>query len=135
MRLLIRLAVNALALWVAFEIVPGLNYAAESTASIFVIAIIFGVANALVRPLLVLLTCPLIVLTLGLFVLIVNTIMLSLTIWLAGPEVFDLGLTSNGFWSTFLGAIVISIVSGVINLLLKDPHEKEDDGPSIIVQK
>lgn len=124
-RLLVRLGVNAIALWAAIELVPGLNYEGSGT-SLLIIALIFGLVNALVRPIVVLLTCPLIVLTLGLFVLVVNTIMLSLTVWLAGPNVLDLGLTSNGFWATFFGAVVISIVSGVINLLIKDEREFEE---------
>ena len=71
------------------------------------------------------------VLTLGLFVLIVNWAMLSLTIWISS-EVFNLGFTSDGFWSTFFGAIVISIVSGVLNIFLRDDKE---DGNTIIVQR
>lgn len=133
-RLLIRLAVNAVALWVAFQIVPGLQYTAESGTSLFVIALIFGLVNALVRPVIVLLTCPLIVLSLGLFVLIINTIMLSLTIWIAGPQNLNLGISSTGFWATFLGAIVISVVSGVINLLIKDNNEESRNGKRVIMQ-
>lgn len=123
MRLLIRLAINAIALWVAVELVPGLNYGAESYAPLLIIALLFGLVNALVRPILVLLTCPLIVLTLGLFILIVNAIMLSITVWLSG--VFNLGLTSDGFLPTLLGALVISVVSGVMSLLVKD--DRDDD--------
>lgn len=123
MRLLIRLAINAIALWVAVELVPGLNYDAGSYVPLLIIALIFGLVNALVRPILLLLTCPLIVLTLGLFILIVNAIMLSITVWLSG--VFDLGLTSDGFLPTLLGALVISVVSGVMNLLVKDNGESE----------
>lgn len=122
-RLLIRLVVNALALWIAVQIVPGLNYVAESYVPLLFIALIFGLVNALVRPILVLLTCPLIVLTLGLFILIVNAIMLWLTIWLS--DVFNLGLESESFLATLLGALVISVVSGVINLVIKEDREVE----------
>jgi len=121
LRLLIRLIVNAVALWVAIELVPGLQYEG-GWLSLLIIAFIFGLVNALVRPILFLLTCPLIVLSLGLFVLVINTLMLALTVWLS-REVFNLGLTSTGFWATFLGALVISIVSGVISLLIKDDRE------------
>ena len=79
-RLIIRLAVNAIALWVAFQIIPGLEHTAESGTSLIFIALIFGLINALVRPVILLLTCPLIILSLGLFVLVINTIMLSLTL-------------------------------------------------------
>ena len=124
MKLLLRLGVNAIALWAAIEIVPGLTYEGDGW-TLLLIALLFGLVNALVRPLVVLLTCPLIVLSLGLFVLIINTALFSLTIWLAGPEVFGLGLSSTGFWATFFGALVISFVSGVINALVKD--DGEDD--------
>ena len=123
-RLLLRWAVNAIALWAAIELVPGIQHDGTG-ASLLFIALIFGLVNALVRPLLMLLTCPLIVLTMGLFILVINTIMLALTEWLSG--VFNLGLTIDGLWPTFLGALVISVVSAVINLLVKDAHEEERD--------
>ncbi len=124
MRLFVRLVINALALWIAIELIPGLTFEG-SNVSLFIIALIFGLVNALVRPIIILLTCPLVVLTLGLFILVINTIMLSLTIWLSGPEVFDLGLRSSGFWATFLGALVISVVSGIITGLIKDEREEK----------
>ena len=131
-RLLIRLAVNAIALWAAFQIVPGLEHTAETGTSLVIIALIFGLVNALVRPIIILMTCPLIILSLGFFVVIINTIMLSLTIWLAGPEMLNLGLSSTGFWATFFGAIVISVVSSVINLLIKHNNENDNNKPVII---
>lgn len=131
-RFLIRLVVNAVAIWAAVQLVPGLNYEG-GTASLLIVALIFGVVNALVRPLLLLLTCPFIILTLGLFVLVVNTVMLSLTVWLSG--IWDLGLTSTGFWTTFLGAIVISIVSSVINLIIKDDNEDDRGSGKVIIHQ
>ncbi|MCI0396009.1 MAG: phage holin family protein [Chloroflexi bacterium] len=127
-RFLLRWAINTIALWAAVEFVPGIHHEG-SGFSLLLIALIFGLVNALIRPLLVLLTCPFIILTMGLFILIVNTIMLSLTAWLAGPEVLDLGLTIEGFWPTFLGALVISIISGVINAVVKDASEEEKRPP------
>ena len=128
-RIIIRWAVNAVALWAAIQIVPGIGHNGDGW-SLVLIALIFGLVNALVRPLLLLLTCPFIILTLGLFVLVVNTIMLSLTVWLS--SIWDLGLTSTGFWATFLGAIVISIVSSVINLIIKDDNE-DDRGNGVVI--
>ena len=125
-RLVLRLVVNAIALWAAIQIVPGLNYVSESYLSLLIIALIFGLVNALVRPLLLLLTCPLIVLTLGLFILVVNAIMLSITVWLS--DLFNLGLTSDSFVSTLLGALVISVVSGIISMLVKGDRESERAG-------
>jgi len=131
-RFLIRLVVNAVAIWAAVQLVPGLNYEG-STASLLLVALVFGIVNALVRPLLLLLTCPFIILTLGLFVLVVNTIMLSLTVWLS--SVFDLGLTSTGFWTTFLGALVVSIISSVINLIIKDNNEDDRRNGTVIINQ
>lgn len=131
MKLLVRLGVNAIALWAAIELVPGLTYEGDGWTLLW-IALIFGLVNALVRPLVVLLTCPLIILSLGLFVLVINTALFSLTLWLSGPEVFNLGLSSTDFWATFFGALVISLVSGVINALVKDDREDRDDGPVVI---
>lgn len=123
MRLLIRWVIVAFAFWVAVTLVPGL----EKDGNIvtwFLVAAIFGLVNAVIRPFVLLLSCPLVVLTLGLFVLIVNWAMLSLTIWISS-SVFSLGFTSDGFWSTFFGAIVISIVSGILSIFLKDSNEKK----------
>jgi putative membrane protein len=123
MRLLIRWVIVAFAFWVAVTLVPGL----EKDGNIvtwFLVAAIFGLVNAVIRPFVLLLSCPLVVLTLGLFVLIVNWAMLSLTIWISS-SVFNLGFTSDGFWSTFFGAIVISIVSGILSIFLKDSNEKK----------
>jgi len=121
-RLLIRWVVIAFSLWVAVLLVPGLEKDGN-LLTWFWVAAIFGLVNAIIRPIVLLLSCPLVVLTLGLFVLIVNWIMLALTIWISS-DVFDLGFTSTGFWATFFGAIVISIVSALLSIFLKDNNEK-----------
>ncbi|MCB8983210.1 MAG: phage holin family protein [Ardenticatenaceae bacterium] len=130
MRLFIRWIIIAISLWVAVLLVPGLSKDGNIWTWLLVAAI-FGLVNAIIRPIVLLLSCPLVVLTLGLFVLIVNWAMLSLTIWISS-SVFNLGFTSDGFWATFFGAIVISIVSGVLNIFLRD--DKEDKN-TIIVQR
>lgn len=118
MKLLIRWVAIAVSLWVAILIVPGLNHEG-SIWTLFLVAAIFGLINAILRPVVLFLSCPLVMLTLGLFVLIVNWAMLSLTIWISS-DVFNLGFTSDSFWATFFGAIVISIVSAILNIFLKD---------------
>jgi putative membrane protein len=120
---LIRLLGNAVALWAAIQIVPGIGYDGTNT-SLVIIALIFGMVNALVRPLIVLLTCPLIILTLGLFLLVVNALMLWLTA--AISNAFSLGLYVDGFWATMLGAIVISIVSGLFTMFVRDTRSEDD---------
>lgn len=82
-------------------------------------ALIVGLCNAIVKPILRLLSLPIVVLTLGLFLLVVNALVLQFAVWLSG--VFDLGLTSDGyFWDTFLAAIVVSVVGWIIGALLPD---------------
>ena len=119
--LLLRWFINAVALWVAVKLLPGLSHDG-SMISLIAVALIFGLVNALVRPILLLLTCPLVLLTLGLFILIVNTLMLWLTIVLSNT--LGLGIHSESFVATFFGAVVISLVSGVLNVLLKDSSER-----------
>lgn len=120
MRLIIGILVTALSIWVAVAIVPGLEFDGPWWALVL-IALILSIINAVVKPIVKLLSLPVVILTLGLFLLVINALMLSLTIWLAAPERLDLGLTSEGFfWSTFLGAIVISIVQAIVNIFVEE---------------
>jgi len=121
-KFIIRWVINAIALYIAVWLVPGVDLASGDWLSFIWLALIFGLLNALVRPLLVFLTCPLIVLTLGLGTLILNTVMLYLTQWVAG--FFNIGFTLQGFWPAFLGALVISIVSVVLSLAIKNGGKK-----------
>ncbi|MCI0477355.1 MAG: phage holin family protein, partial [Anaerolineales bacterium] len=113
---LLRLIINAVALFTATQVgIPGLRFDGD-WKTLVIVALIFGVVNALIRPLLTILTCPLILLTLGLFTLVINAAMLALTGWFA--QQFNLGLVVDGFWSAFVGALVISIVSWALTLLV-----------------
>lgn len=86
-----------------------------------VVAAIVGLANAVVKPILQLVSLPLIVLSLGFFLIIVNALVLQIVVWIAGPDMLDLGLTSDGFfWSTFWASIVISVVGWILGILLPD---------------
>jgi putative membrane protein len=119
MRFLLRLLINAVALWVATRIVPGVTFAGE-TGYLVVVALVFGLLNALVRPILTLLTCPLLILTLGLFTFVINAVILLLTSALSGT--LGIGFHVSGFWAAFLGALVVSIVSILLSLLIPDPE-------------
>ena len=110
--LLLRLVGTALALYVATEVVPGLAYHGPWWG-LLLVALVFGVVNALVRPVVVLLTCPFVILTLGLGLLLINAGMLGLTAWLAGDW-----LTIEGCLPAVLGALLISVVSFLFNLLV-----------------
>ena len=116
-KFIIRWLINAAGLYAAVWIIPGIDYFG-GWVGIFVLALIFGLLNALVRPLLKFLTCPLIILTLGLFTLVINTLMLMLTS--AVGQSFGLGLTVDSFWSALLGSLVMSVVSIVMSVIFRD---------------
>ena len=116
MGFVVRLLVNAAALWVATEVVPGVTYRGGILPFVLV-ALLFGVINATLRPLTKLLTCPLILLTLGLFALIVNGLMLWITSSLA--TALGLGFHVYGFWAAFWGALVVSIVSTLLSMSVR----------------
>jgi putative membrane protein len=102
---LIRLAIGMLGLWVAQAIVPGMTITGLGT--LLLAALLLGLVNAVVRPVLVILTLPITLVTLGLFLLVVNTAMLALVAWMLG------GFTITGFWAAFFGSCVVSLVSWV----------------------
>jgi putative membrane protein len=117
-KFILRWAINAVALYAAIYLVNGIHPQNESPLALFGLALIFGLLNAILRPVLKFLTCPLILLTLGLFTLLVNTFLF----WLAGEigTLFSVGFTVDGFWPAFLGALIVSIISLVLTLLLRD---------------
>lgn len=120
MKLLLRWLSTSVAIFVAVKLLPGIQFEGP-WRQLGIVALIFGLLNALVRPILKFLTCPLILLTLGLFILIINAAMLGLTAAMA--KTFGINFQVAGFWSAFLGAIVISIVSAALNLLIGNDGE------------
>lgn len=114
-RFIIRMVITAIALWAAVALIPGIAYDG-AWWGLLVVALIFGLINALVRPVLVLLSCPLIVLTLGLFIFILNAFLLWLTSQVSGAVGIDFQVT--GFWAAVLGGIIVGIVSTVLNLVV-----------------
>ncbi|HNT26113.1 MAG TPA: phage holin family protein [Anaerolineales bacterium] len=119
-RFITRWVISAVALYAAVAILPGIELQNENWLSIIWLALIFGLVNALVRPLLHMLTCPLIVLTLGLFVLVANTLLFALTGWLGTQFQVGFTLADPWFWNAFLGSLIVSVVSFILNLVLKD---------------
>ena len=93
----------------------------ERLLTLLAVAVIFGLVNAIVRPIVRLISIPLFILTLGLFTFVVNTLMLLLTVWIG--DQFDLAFEVDGFWSALLGALVISVVTFAINVVLPDKYE------------
>ena len=123
MRFLLRLLVNAAALWVATRIVPGVSYSGGALPLLGV-ALVFGVVNAVISPVLKILTFPIIILTLGIFALIINGLMLMLTS--AVSSALGLGFHVRGFWAAFWGALVVSLVSTILSLLFRDARREND---------
>lgn len=125
-KLILRWAINAVALWAAVTFVPGIS-GPRDWLSILGLALLFGLINAGLRPLLTVLTCPLIILTLGLGTLLLNTLLFWLTSVasqsLSAYFGWTIGFTVDGFWPAFFGALVVSIVSVVLSVFVR-----EDDG-------
>lgn len=123
-RFFIRWVINAIALYIAVNVVPGIEAQNTQWMAIFGLALIFGLLNALLRPLLKLLTCPLIILTLGLFTLLINTLMF----YMAGTigSNFGIGFIVTDFWSAFWGGVVTSLVSIFLNLVFKDDLKRRE---------
>ena len=124
MKLLIRWAITAFALFVAAWLVPGITVDSDGWIIYAAMAVILGLVNAVVRPILTLLTCPLIVLTLGLFTLVIN----ALTLWLSSliaVRWFNLDFHVETFWAALLGSVIVSIVSVALSIFVKDDDEEE----------
>jgi putative membrane protein len=121
MPFLVRLLVNAAALWVATQVVPGVTFDGGPLPMLGV-ALVFGVLNASLRPLAKILTFPLIIVTLGIFALVINGLMLWLTSALSST--LGLGFHVSGFWAAFWGALVVSLVSLMLSMLIRDPTRR-----------
>jgi len=123
--LAIKVLTNGVALWVAAYLVLGIHLGSSSASTssqlvtILWVAVIFGLLNALIKPVMTFLSLPIIVLTLGLFALVVNAAMLQLTSWFAGQ--FDLAFhVEHFFWDAIIGSVIITVVSMILNLVLPD---------------
>ncbi len=116
MGLILRFLVSALALGLTSFIVPGIHRG--TIGDLLLAALILGVLNAIIRPILILLTLPLNILTLGLFTFVINAIMLKVTDWIVPSFQID------GFGPALLGAVVLAIISGLLNWLVKDARER-----------
>ena len=125
MRFLLRLVANAAALAVATWLLAGIQLTAVGTGDkvlvLLVVALVFGIVNAVVKPVFTAVTACLVLLTLGLFLLVINALMLLLTSWVAGK--IGIGWYVDGFWTALLGSIIVSVVSFVLNAFLPDRNQ------------
>jgi putative membrane protein len=114
---LIRWMINTIALWAAVRIIPGIHFT-DGPLQLLAVALVFGIVNAVLRPILTVLSCPLVLLTLGLFTLVINGLMLMFTARLAA--IWDLGFRVDGFWPAFWGGLVVGLVSLALTLLVDE---------------
>ena len=131
MRFLLRLVANAAALAVATWLLAGIQLTAVGTGDkvlvLLVVALVFGVVNAVVKPVFTAVTACLVLLTLGLFLLVINALMLLLTSWLA--DRLGVGWHVDGFWTALLGSVIVSVVSFVLNALLPERQQSRRGRP------
>jgi putative membrane protein len=125
---LIRIVVNAIALWITTLVVPGIDVTGKSTTSdvltLLAVALIFGIVNAVLKPIIHVVGCVFYILTLGLFALVVNALLFLLTEWVA--DKLDLPFNVDGFWPAFWGAIVMAVVSWLLSLIIPERRGREE---------
>lgn len=122
MKLILRWLIIAISLYVAVLIVPGIEVAGNAWVAFSVMAIVLSLVNAIIRPILKFLSCGFIILTLGLFSLVINAV----TFWFASQisqNWFDVGFHVDNFWSALLGSLIVSVVSVVLSQILMDEKE------------
>ncbi|NTW28928.1 MAG: phage holin family protein [Coriobacteriia bacterium] len=121
-RVIIRWVITSIAVAVAVLLVPGIAVGSNAAFAVIAMAAILGLVNAFLRPILSLLSCGLIVATLGLFTLVINAGTLLLSSWIAQNWLF-VDFSVNGFWPAFWGAIIISVVSFLLSIFVKDSDD------------
>lgn len=117
MRFILRLVITAIALWAAVHFVSGISYSGP-WYGLLAVALIFGLVNAIIRPILAALTCPLVFLTLGLFVFVLNAVMLWLTSLFARMAGFDFHV--SGFLPALFGALIVGLTSALLSIFVSD---------------
>jgi putative membrane protein len=124
MRFLMRIVVTAIALWAATRLVSGITFHG-SWIGLAGVALVFGLLNSIVRPVLSFLAFPILIITLGLFTFVLNAVMLLFTSALASS--FGIDFHVAGFWAAFWGAIVVSVVSFLLSMFLPDGERRRDE--------
>ncbi len=131
MKFILRLAINMVALYVAILLLPNYIFLEGSKLNIIWLALIFGLVNAVLRPLFKVLSCLLIVVTLGLFTLVINAVLFALTGWIGSLWHVGFSLADPWLWSAFLGSLITTAVSVVLSMILRNElkdrrHKKHD---------
>jgi putative membrane protein len=125
MKFILRWAINTVALYVAIILLPKFILYQGNWVDIIWLALIFGLVNAILRPPFKALSCLLIILTVGLFTLVINTLLFALTGWIGSQWHIGFTLAEPWFWSAFLGSLVTTLISGVLNGILRDTRKKK----------
>lgn len=125
-KFLLRWATNTIGLFVAIKLLPGLEHTG-SGSSLLAVALIFGLTNAALKPFVVLLSCPLVLMTFGFYLLVINGFMLLFTAWVS--RIFNLGFEVRDLGWAMLGAFVISLVGFAIGLLIVKDEQEDADTP------
>jgi putative membrane protein len=123
MRMILRVLINAAALWVAVRFIPGISFNGNPL-HLLAVALVFAVVNTIVKPIVTLLSLPAVLLTLGIFLLVINACMLWFTSWLSTN--LGLGFHVEGFGAAFLGAIVVSLVAWALSVVLADQKGSDE---------
>lgn len=118
MKLILRILINAAAIWLTAMIVPGFTFTGN-WVNLLIVAVVFGLVNALIRPIVKLFSLPITIITLGLFTLVINALMLWLTVAISGALSLDGNLFQDAI-AVFVAALVISIISTILNWILVD---------------
>ena len=118
MKLIVRILINVFAIWLTSYLLAGLNFSG-GLVNLIIVGLIFGLVNAFIRPIVKLLTLPINLVTLGLFTLVINTLMLMLTVWISDSLSLTGGLFEN-FLIAFVAAIIISVISTILSWFLPD---------------
>jgi putative membrane protein len=128
---LLRLIINAAALAATAAILPGIHIQNDRIGTLLLVALIFGIVNAVLKPVIVIMSCPLIILTLGLFAIAINGIMLLITAAIAGSR-----FTIDGFWWAVLGGLIVGVIAGILeNALGVNDKDSRDDEEVIIISR
>jgi putative membrane protein len=123
MKLILRIVINGIAIWATTLLLSGFEFSGN-VLNLIIVASIFGLINAIIRPVVKLLAFPINLVTLGLFTLVINTLMLWLTVWLSGSLSLEGGMFQS-FLTAFLGAIIISIISTILGWFLPDDEKSK----------
>lgn len=127
MKFLLRLLITAASLWVATKFVTGISFTGDNYAALLGVALVFGLVNVIVKPILSFFSFPVVLLTLGLFLFVINALMLMLTSYLSSPSLLGFGFRVTGFVPALIGSLVVSVTAGILHFVLGTNRESDDN--------